>query len=89
MDLFIGGRAVPWEYGEIPHSYLLQNDGTGKFTDVTDIWATGLSANWDGYKCIWFDIDKDGDKDLLFVVNGVALMHLSMIRKIYNGNHDG
>ena len=35
MDLFVGGRAVPWEYGQIPQSYLLQNDGSGKFTDVT------------------------------------------------------
>ena len=30
-DLFIGGRAVPWLYGETPSSYLLQNDGTGNF----------------------------------------------------------
>ena len=35
IDLFIGGRAVPWEYGEMPRSYLLQNDETGKFIDVT------------------------------------------------------
>jgi hypothetical protein len=26
-DLFIGGRSVPNQYGEIPQSYLLQNDG--------------------------------------------------------------
>jgi hypothetical protein len=31
IDLFIGGRAVPWHYGEIPQSYLLMNDGSGKF----------------------------------------------------------
>ena len=38
-DLFIGGRAVPWDYGQIPSSYLLQNDGTGKFKDVTAKYA--------------------------------------------------
>ena len=43
IDLFIGGRAVPWQYGQIPQSYLLQNDGTGKFTDVTDKYAKDLS----------------------------------------------
>ena len=42
IDLFIGGRVVPWDYGEIPQSYLLQNDGTGKFKDVTDQYAKGL-----------------------------------------------
>jgi len=36
VDLFIGGRVVPWEYGSVPRSYLLQNDGTGKFVDVTE-----------------------------------------------------
>jgi hypothetical protein len=65
VDLFLGGRDVPWEYGKIPQSYLLQNDGTGKFTDVTDKYATGLSKIGMVTKALWFDIDKDGDKDLL------------------------
>jgi len=65
VDLFIGGRAVPYEYGQVPQSYLLQNDGTGRFKDVTaavspDIAYAGFVTN-----AIWFDIDKDGDKDLL------------------------
>ncbi|HKG68501.1 MAG TPA: VCBS repeat-containing protein, partial [Segetibacter sp.] len=37
MDLFIGGRTVPWNYGQVPRSYLLQNDKTGKFKDVTSL----------------------------------------------------
>ena len=65
MDLFIGGRAVPWEYGKIPRSYLLQNDGTGKFTDVTGQYSTGLTDIGFVTHAIWFDIDKDGDNDLL------------------------
>ena len=35
-DLFIGAKTIPWNYGAIPRSYLLQNDGTGKFKDVTE-----------------------------------------------------
>jgi hypothetical protein len=64
-DLFIGGRAVPWAYGEVPQSYLLLNDKKGKFIDVTDKYATGLSHAGFVTQALWFDIDKDGDKDLL------------------------
>jgi hypothetical protein len=65
VDLFLGGRAVPWEYGQIPHSYLLQNDGTGKFIDVTEKHAKELSQIGMVTNAVWYDIDKDGDKDLL------------------------
>jgi hypothetical protein len=65
MDLFIGGRAVPWQYGSIPRSYLLLNDGTGKFTDVTakyskELMYPGLVTN-----AQWVDMNKDGKMDLL------------------------
>ena len=65
MDLFIGGRAVPWEYGQTPASYLLQNDGSGKFTDVTGKKAKELSKVGMVTGAVWFDIDKDNDKDLI------------------------
>ncbi len=68
MDLFIGGRAVPWAYGQVPQSYLLQNDGTGKFTDVTEKYAKGLSDVGFVTSALWFDIDKDGDKDLILTL---------------------
>jgi len=64
-DLFIGGRAVPWEYGQVPRSYLLQNDGKGNFTDVTIKYSKDLANVGFVTKAIWFDIDKDGDKDLI------------------------
>ena len=65
VDLFIGGRAIPYEYGKIPQSYLLQNDGTGKFKDVTATYASELSNIGFVTDALWFDIDKDGDNDLL------------------------
>ena len=64
-DLFIGGRVVPWEYGQIPQSYLLLNDKTGKFSDATTLYAPELSQAGFVTNALWFDIDKDGDKDLL------------------------
>ncbi len=65
MDLFIGGRAVPWEYGKLPSSYLLQNDGTGKFTNVTAKYAPELSNAGFVKHAVWSDIDKDNDQDLV------------------------
>ncbi|MEP7376221.1 MAG: VCBS repeat-containing protein, partial [Chitinophagaceae bacterium] len=64
-DLFVGGRAVPWEYGQIPQSYLLQNDGSGKFTDVTEKKAKDLSKVGMVTGAVWLDIDKDNDQDLI------------------------
>ncbi|HEX5150693.1 MAG TPA: VCBS repeat-containing protein [Parafilimonas sp.] len=65
LDLFIGSRVVTYHYGDVPQSYLLMNDGTGKFKDVTDQYAKELSNVGMVTNAIWYDIDKDGDKDLI------------------------
>jgi enediyne biosynthesis protein E4 len=65
VDLFIGAKAVPWEYGQVPQSYLLLNDKTGKFTDVTKSLAPQLSQAGFVTSAQWIDMDVDGDKDLL------------------------
>jgi len=64
-DLFIGGRSVPHNYGQVPQSYLLQNDGTGRFTDVTEKYSKELSHIGFVTKALWFDLNKDGQKDLI------------------------
>ncbi len=64
-DIFIGGRSIPWEYGEVPRSYLLQNDGTGKFRDVTSQYSNELSEVGFVTKALWLDLDKNGHKDLI------------------------
>ncbi len=65
IDLFVGGRAVPWEYGEVPNSYLLANDGKGHFTDVTSTFASSLSKIGLVTNASWVDMDKDGRNDLI------------------------
>lgn len=65
IDLFVGGRAVPWEYGELPNSYLLANDGKGHYKDVTNQYASALSKIGFVTNANWTDMDKDGKKDLL------------------------
>jgi len=77
-DLFIGGRSVPREYGKVPQSYLLLNDGKGRFTDVTDQYAPGLSDIGFVTNAIWADLDKDGKKDLVLSLEWggiIAFMH--------------
>jgi enediyne biosynthesis protein E4 len=65
VDLFIGGRAVPWAYGKVPQSYLLQNDGHGHFKDVTTQYSKELSKVGFVRSALWYDINKDGYKDLI------------------------
>lgn len=65
MDIFLAGRAVPWEYGAIPNSYLLQNDGTGLFKDVTTTIASELTNIGMVTHAQWFDLDLDKQPDLL------------------------
>lgn len=65
VDLFIGGRAVPWAYGEVPKSYILLNDKTGHFKDATAQFNKELSTIGFVKDATWFDLDKDGDLDLM------------------------
>ena len=83
-DLFIGGRSVPNDYGQRPHSYLLQNDGTGHFTDVTDKYAKGLSDIGFVTKALWFDLDQDGHKDLLLTLEWGGIVAFMYDHGVYN-----
>jgi hypothetical protein len=65
VDLFVGARAVPFEYGQIPTSYLLQNDGSGHFKDVTEKYNKELSNVGFVKNALWYDMDKNGYKDLI------------------------
>ena len=65
-DLFVGGRLTPRAYPSPTRSYLLQNDGKGRFTDVTSSFAPAL-AQPDGMitDAAWIDIDGDRRLDLV------------------------
>jgi enediyne biosynthesis protein E4 len=64
-DLFVGGRANARMYGFVPASVILQNDGKGNFTEVTEKIAIGLINVGMVSDAVWTDIDKDGWMDLL------------------------
>lgn len=67
IDLFVGSRVVAREYGLSPPSYLLRNDGTGRFVDVTDDLAPGLREAGMVSSAAWLDNGGDGRLDLVVV----------------------
>jgi len=60
-DLFIGNRSTPGGYGLSPFSYILKNDGTGKF-DVQQQERVGMVTDSE-----WVDINNDKLLDLIIV----------------------
>ncbi len=67
MDVFVGGRVVPWRYGLDPVSVLLANDGSGRFTDVTARVAPDLARVGMVTDAVWEDVDGDDRADLVVV----------------------
>ncbi len=67
IDLFIGQRFEAYSYGKGGGGYLWQNDGTGKFKDVTLALAPKLKDLGMITDSQWADMDNDGDQDLVVV----------------------
>lgn len=64
LDLFVGGRQVPGQYGNSAESYVLKNNN-GQFSDVTAEVAPDLTAPGMVTDAVWMDYDQDGDMDLM------------------------
>ena len=67
QDLFVGSRVVAREYGRIPRSHLLRNDGTGRFSEITDAVAPGLGNAGLVTDARWADVNGDTFPDLIVV----------------------
>ncbi len=67
LDLFVGIRLIPFYYGLPTSSYLLQNDGTGKFTNVSEEIISGLSEIGMVTDASWTDVNGDNLVDLIVV----------------------
>ncbi|MBS1560907.1 MAG: VCBS repeat-containing protein [Bacteroidetes bacterium] len=67
IDLFVGGGVVTDTYPLPAPSFLLQNDGRGHFTDVTDVKAPGLRKTGHVRSALWTDATNDGRPDLMVV----------------------
>jgi enediyne biosynthesis protein E4 len=65
LDLFVGVRLKPHQYGYPCKGYILQNNGKGIFSDVTEKTAPELVKAGMITDAQWLDYDKDGYDDLL------------------------
>ncbi|RXK49725.1 VCBS repeat-containing protein [Aquirufa rosea] len=65
-DVFVGGRVIPGRYPECPKSFVLLNQGGGKFKDVSAqfpaIQQAGMVTD-----AAWDDLNNDGKKELILV----------------------
>ncbi|MEX0894877.1 MAG: VCBS repeat-containing protein [Balneolaceae bacterium] len=65
VDLFVGGRSIPYRYGDSPRSFLLSNDGSGYFSDVTEKVAPILMNVGMVTDAQWANIGHDTFPDLV------------------------
>tara|TARA_B110000444_G_scaffold82244_1_gene77723 strand:- start:5442 stop:8750 length:3309 start_codon:yes stop_codon:yes gene_type:complete len=64
IDLFVGASMVPGNYGQIPRSFLLNNNGQGEFKDVTPSELSKVGMITSG---VWSDFNQDSYPDLILV----------------------
>ena len=76
LDLFVGGRVHPYQYPLAVSSYLLINDGHGKFSHGNRIHAPGLEEIGLISDALWTDYDNDGWVDLLLAGEWMPLILL-------------
>ncbi len=67
LDLFIGGRLIPGKYPLAPRSYLLKNNGAGKFEDFTTALSPELATSGMVSDAQFADLNGDNLPDLVVV----------------------
>jgi len=78
LDLFVGNQSVTNDFGKLPNSFLLKNEG-GRFSVVENSNLANLGMVTDA---IWNDFDGDGLDDLIVVGEWMAPLFF----KNQNGN---
>lgn len=72
LDLFVGSRSVPQNYGVTPQSNIYSNNGRGIFTDVTKTIGADLVNVGMVTGSVWADITGDKKEDLIIVGEWMA-----------------
>lgn len=64
LDLFVGGRVIVGSYPTAPMSYILINNGQGKFSNQTpeEIKQIGMVTD-----AVWIDLNEDKKQELMIV----------------------
>lgn len=82
LDLFVGGRNVPQNYGINPSSYVFVNDGKGHFTDMAKTKNPDISSIGMVTCAEWADVVGDKKKELIIAGEWMTPRIFS-----YNGDH--
>ena len=72
LDVFLGGRTLPWGYGQPADSYLLLNDGKGHFTDATTQLAPELQKVGMVKSALWGDFGRGPELVLALEWQGIV-----------------
>ncbi|GAB4031015.1 VCBS repeat-containing protein [Spirosoma gilvum] len=67
IDLFVGTRLIPSQYGRNPASYLLTNDGTGNFKNYTKRFLPDVDQLGMVTSATWADLNGDKYPELIVV----------------------
>ncbi|MGB5437848.1 MAG: VCBS repeat-containing protein, partial [Maribacter sp.] len=67
LDLFVGERSIPTQYGMPGSGFILQNDGKGNFLDITEKVAPGLINLGMITDARFLDLDADGKNELVLL----------------------
>ncbi len=73
VELFVGLRLMPFQYGVPVSGYILENDGKGKLVNVTGQIAPGLLNVGMIRDMLWEDVNGDGNKDIILAGDWMPL----------------
>ncbi len=76
LDLVVGSRSIPGQYGQNPRSYLYRNQGDGHFEDATEELAPNLLAPGMLTDLAAADLNGDGREELILTGEWMAPMIL-------------
>jgi len=82
LDLFVGGRSLPQQYGLPPTSYIFVNDGKGHFADMARSQNPEIANIGMVTSAVWSDINGDKLDDLIIVGEWMAPHAFT-----FNGKH--
>jgi hypothetical protein len=84
IDLFLGGRVSLNGYGQTPKSFILKNNGYGKFFDVTTQTANEISTIGMVTCAKYEDINNDDKKELILCGEWMPISVFSYSKNQFN-----
>jgi hypothetical protein len=73
MELFVGIRLKPFQYGVPCNGYILKSDGKGNFTNITAQVAPELTNIGMIRDMVWADVNGDGNLDMIIAGDWMPL----------------